>query len=57
MNLMGDYEGELKIEGQANQNKEDKIEVNDADIVFIQNGLGEYCKYENVAGIVKLQRL
>ena len=54
INLTGDYEGESKIEGKAKQNKEDKIEVNDADIVYIQNGLGEYCKCENVAGFSKV---
>lgn len=33
------------------------MEVNDADIIFIQNGVGGYCKYENVRGISKLQSL
>ena len=33
----------VKNEGKAKQNKEDKIEVNDADIVYIQNGVGGYC--------------
>ena len=57
MNLTGDYEGESKIEGQAKQKKEDKIEVNDADIVYIQNGVGGYCKYENVAGFSKVTKV
>ena len=57
INLTGDNEGESKIEGQAKQNKEDKIEVNDSDIIFIQNGVGGYCKYENVAGFSKVTRV
>ncbi len=48
MYFMGDYEGESKVGAQAKQNKEVKIEVNDADLFFVQNSVGGYCKFERV---------
>lgn len=44
MFFMGEYDGESKEGSQVKQNKQVKIELKDADIFFIQNGVGGYCK-------------
>ena len=44
MFFVGEYEGESKEGSQVKQNKQVKIELRDADIFFIQNGVGGYCK-------------
>ena len=54
MYFMGDFEGESKLGAQAKQNKEVKIEVKDADVYFVQNSVGGYCKWEDVAGLGKV---
>ena len=46
MYFLGSFDSEAQEGSQARQNKEVKIELNDTDVFFIQNGVGGYAKYE-----------